>query len=449
MMVSSFDPAATSAWLLELEDSAPGKRAGAFYQRLRQLNGADLETDLRLQSLERLRGPVFAVTETLAQRFLLELDCSQSAARKTAKLCLFLHHELATGYERLSGPLAHQRTLASLGRMLLHFHQLGEMPATAFWRRLYRGLADAWGDGEIDHCLDDPVQATRLSPRQQLYRILAFAALPATRFEAADLQPLYQCLQRGDGLEVRREPGGAQWDFDPAQPAPPRRAEAGNSPYGFGLHFQAERCPLPARIATRLRHYLGQPSAEALSAERRVEEIWVGHARIVEELQHRYQHTETLNWLEVPALELASAEEPPPLERKGVHRYLQARLVHHPQDSLALLEVDRTLPFERLLALKLFDGHLILAVVRWIVPGRFGKPHRYGLDLYRGWPQNVQALIPDQGPRPVILLPDRDVMLLPPARLKLGTEILVDTRTLTSGRLLEWCGDFCAYRFQP
>ncbi|BCX80999.1 hypothetical protein MIT9_P0577 [Methylomarinovum caldicuralii] len=449
--VSTFDPATHPTWLIELEDSTPKKRASALYQRLQQLNGVHLEADSRLQQLERLRGPVFAAAQALAGVLLQEMKDSYLSARKTAKLCIFLQHQLASGYEHLSGPLAHQRILASLGQMLLHFHQLGEPPGTAFWRRLYRGLGDAQANGGLDHHIDDPVQGTRLSPREQLYRILAFAALPASRFEAADLHTLYQHLQRSDGLEIRGDPTEPRWVFDPHQPAPPRHPDTRppSGPWhGFSVRLRQVE-GLPDRIAVRLQHHLGQSPAATLSAERRVEEIWMGHARISEELQHRYQSTETLNWLEVPSLELVTAEDPAPMEQKGIHRYLQAKLSHHPQDSLAVLEVDRTLPCGRLLALKGFDGRLTLGVVRWCIAGKFGKPHRYGLDLYQGQPCCGQALVPELGPQPVIRLPDRNLVFLPPVRLKLGTEILIDAAPAKSGRLLEWSGDFCAYALQP
>ncbi|BCX88305.1 hypothetical protein MIN45_P0674 [Methylomarinovum tepidoasis] len=449
--VSTFDPATISAWLIELEDSKPRKRASALYQRLQQLNGAHLEADSSLQQLERLRGPVFAAAQALAGVFLQEMKDSYLAARKTAKLCIFLQHQLASGYEHLSGPLAHQRVLASLGQMLLHFHQLGEPPGTAFWRRIYHGMGDGQANGELDHHVDDPVQGTCLSPREQLYRILTFAALPASRFEASDLHTLYQHLQRSDGLEIRGNPTEPRWVFDPGQPAPPRHPDADPPTWpwhGFSARLRKEE-GLPHRVAARLQHHLGQPPAEVLSAGCRVEEIWTGHARIAEELQHRHQGTETLNWLEVPSLELVTAADPVPMEQKGIHRYLQAKLTHHPQDSLAVLEVDRTLPFDRLLALKGFDGQLTLAVARWCVAGKFGKPHRYGLDLYQGQPRCGLALIPDRGPQPAIRLPDTNFVFLPPVRLKLGTEILIDAAPTKSGRLLEWSGDFCAYALQP
>ncbi|MBN2701902.1 MAG: hypothetical protein JXR29_10685, partial [Methylothermaceae bacterium] len=148
----------------------------------------------------------------------------------------------------------------------------------------------------------------------------------------------------------------------------------------------------------------------------------------------------------------ATTEPAAPTERVSrVHRRLDGRLRQRRDDPVAVLEIEHieVRPGD-LVILKLLDETRIAAVVRWFQTSFQDSKVRFGLDLFTGKVEHVQAIIPGQGPTPaigIIQARQRDAaLILPPTRIKPGVQIWIGDREAQIIRLLEWTDDFCAYR---
>ncbi len=451
------EPEAVSRWLSDLDGAGIRSRARSLYEALRELNETSLDGKRRLSLLETLRQPVFAASELLARESVRSPVLWQEASRNTAKLSAFLHHELAAGYESLSGPLARQRAIASLGQMILRIIQIGEPVSSGVWRRLYRCYSEARRQGWEEEPVAEPLLQRQISPLRQFQWVLGFVALTPMRFDPSAMGGLFALLQSGI-VEVRFSASAAGWCFDPGQPKGPCRADraaqrSGSVQY---LSLSLAGCPesIDEKIWLRLQHHVGQPAEAAYPVERRVDELWLGWETIVTELSRRRNRRQNVGWLEVPEFELSVPDGFDPISTEGGHiqRRLGAVLKQSRDGERALLETEIAIAGADLVALKFLDGGLQLAVVRWVHPGWFGNPGHFGLDLFVGRSVLVKAIVPRLGPSDVILVSregEGDVLLLPPVKLKPGTEMLVDAGEARVARLLEWTESFCAYRLVP
>ncbi len=451
------EPEAVSRWLSGLDGTGIRKRARLLYEALRRLNGTPLDGAQRLSLLEVLRQPVFTASELLAREFIRSSAPWQETPRNTAKLSAFLHHELAAGYESSSGPLAGQRTIASLGQMILRVIQIGEPVSSGVWRRLYRCYSDTRRQGWDVEPVEEPLLQRRISPLQQFQWILGFVSLAPMRFDPGAMGELFALLQ-GGVIEVQFGVSGAGWCFDPAQPKGPCRADRAAQRSGSVQYLSLSLAGRPesvdAEVWLRLQHHVGHPTEAAYPVERRVDELWVGWETIVTELSRRRSRQPSLGWLEVPEFELSvpDAPEASASENGRVQRRLGAVLKQSPDKCRALLETEVTMAGGDLAALRFLDGGLQLALVRWVHPGWFGNPGRFGLDLFTGRAALVKAIVPRLGPSDAILVSQEgedDVLLLPPVKLKPGMEVLIGVEEACIARLLEWTESFCAYRLVP
>ncbi len=451
------EPAAIARWLTDLERDGVKTQARALYQAVKALNEAGLDQELRLSVLEAVRAPVFAVSDRLAREFARSSAGWEASPRNTAKLSAFLHHELAAGYELLSGPVAGQRTMASLGQMILRVLQMGEPISSAVWRRLYRCYSEGMERDWLAQPVEDPLQKGRISPLQQFQWVLAFVALAPMRFDPAAMEGIYALFPRGV-IAVKFSVSDAGWYFDPDKPRGPCRAERVTGQPGRGSYLSMSLSQRPETISDevwlRLQHHIGQPAEAAYPVERRIDEVWLGWQTIITELSRRQSLRSSMGWLEVPEFEVVvpDGHEQVASGNDRIHRHVKATLKQSRGDRRAILETEVKLPGGDLAALKFLDGTLRLALVRWAHPGWFGNPGRFGLDLFASRVFLVKTIVPKLGPNDAILISqdnEGDLLLLPPVKLKPGMEVLLGDSEARIARLLEWTDSFCAYRLVP
>ncbi|GAB4355073.1 MAG: hypothetical protein Kow0060_06730 [Methylohalobius crimeensis] len=463
-------PEAAAHWLAQMDSAPPKTRGRHLYTVLQAMTGIT-PAEVRLPLLEILRPSVYTASEILARDFTRLAAPLSETARNTAKLSVFLHHQLAAGYESLteeSAPLAGHRALVSLGWMLVRILQLGEPIGSGVWQRLYRLYRQGQTQGWLTRPVADPTRKnTEETPLEAFKHAVMFVALAPMRFDPERLGELYLLLSRyRHAIELNHTPSTDGWYLDLSQPHGPRRA-APEFKQAMDLCLYLNMAPPPAEEGTtpllrRLRHHLGQPQGgEAYTSDRRVDELWCRRESAMAELKRRQSRSPASGeWLTVPEFELAPMDHAPfattepaaPTERVSrVHRRLDGRLRQRRDDPVAVLEIEHieVRPGD-LVILKLLDETRIAAVVRWFQTSFQDSKVRFGLDLFTGKVEHVQAIIPGQGPTPaigIIQARQRDAaLILPPTRIKPGVQIWIGDREAQIIRLLEWTDDFCAYR---
>ncbi len=462
-----FTPTAESAekWLTALQKDGPKSRAHRLYRSLKALNQSSLEPASRLEVLETLRHGIYTTSEMLAAEFTAMTPPLGESARSTAKLSVFLHHELARGYERLPpdpSPFGKQRALASLAWMMLRIVQLGEPLSGSTWRRLFDHYLEGENEGWLDVPVHDPLSpAQTCTPIDSVRCILAFMAMTPMWLEAAWLPRCLLYLERNkDKITITADPSGSCWCFDPRQAKSARFLaatpdNAGNLRY---LRIETKEPPeLPDPIARKWQHQLDQLSSLDYQKEKRVDELWCGRECAVTELERHQRGLRRGNgeWLSVPDFELLLPDAPTGPTHGEVdsdwrrpHRHVNALLKQHRHDSAAIIETHVRLRPGGLLGLKLLDDSIVLAVVRWSRPGMFGNAGRFGLDLLPGRAGIVTAIVPGLGPGPAIHVASpkgNGALVVPQTRLKPGTSILMEENEYRIAKLLEWGDDFSAY----
>ncbi len=457
-------PEATTEWLTTLQKAGPKSRAHQLYRTIKRLNESPSEAESHLAILETLRHAVFATSEMLAAEFTTKTPPLSESARSTAKLSVFLHHELALGYERLPNdhsPLNRQRALASLGWMMLRIIQLGEPISSSTWRRLLNHYREGENEGWLRLPVKEPLsQLDAFSPVDHIKCILALIALTPMRFDATWLPQCMLYLEKNkDKITISDNPSAACWCFDPERAESSRYIcnTPGNDASLRYVHIETREPPeLPESIATRWQHQLNQLSELVYQLEKRVEELWCGWECTESELRRRQRNPPTHNeWLSVPDFEVILPDTPfdstngeTNSDWQRPHRHVNALLKHAPRDLIAIIETHICLRPGDLLGLKLLDETIMLAVIRWAQPGLFGNQGRFGLDLLEGEVRTTTSIVPGLGPGPAIHIvspENHGVLVVPQVRLKPGVSILVEENEYRIAKLLEWGNDFSAY----
>ncbi|HHJ38761.1 MAG: hypothetical protein AXA67_02935 [Methylothermaceae bacteria B42] len=451
-----------------------------LYAILQQLNAEDHAFQTTNEILELLREPLFQCTNSLEKAFTLATYPLPPNFRKMAKLCVFLHYELAQGYESL---LTHsenqdlsfqasfaQKALLSLGRVLLHMVQMGEAVSSSLWRRhnavFLLGRQQDW----LRQNVHDPVLGKQaiLSPFDQFKCNAAFMALLPTRFDPFSARRLFDfVLQNNHLIDTNPKDKQNVWTIEPAQNEGPTPNTSGQPEDPAQLRFSfhpPETLLLPQAMTEQLTRYAGaRASIQNYPMKRQVREVWIGWHTIEKELDRYHGSRENeSHWLQVPDFELApdgseiphSEDFPSPLNagekkrRTLVKRWVEYSLLSNKENDFALLDADDKL-LERgdLVVLKMLDESFIIAAVRWIQPGIRMNRTLYGLECFSGKMEKMLVQLPKQWlDIPGILIKERKELLLPPVKIKHATTIEVGQTTYTVTRLLEWGTDFCAYQ---
>lgn len=459
---------AAARWLAGLESVPAKTRSRHLYAVLKTLNGATMPEAVRLSLLEILRPSVFAASEILARDPVHRTAPLPETARNTAKLSALLHHEMAAGYERLlaeAASVAGHRILVSLGWMLVRILQLGEPLGSSVWRRLYAIYQQAETEGWLTQPVCEPLAGGLAeTPKDRFKCAVTFVALAPMRFEPHLMSELFLFLLRHrQSIELGDTPAADGWSIDLSQSRGPRRAgpELGSHDRLLYLRMSLPQPGLlPPPLMRRLQHHLGQPIPEqAYPLTRRIDELWRGLESIMAELRRRQSRSASSNdWLMVPEFELTPLDNDsstsyasllPASSMSRVHRRLDARLRMSQDDPIAVLETENvSIRPDDLVVLKLLDETLLVAVVRWVQTSIQESKTSFGLDLFEGAVECVQALIVGHGPIHAVVIIDarREIKLvLAPTRLKPGTSIMVGDCETQVARLLEWTDDFCAY----
>ncbi|GAB6068377.1 hypothetical protein JCM13664_16960 [Methylothermus subterraneus] len=456
-------PEAAARWVGELEALPLKVQAGRLYAVLKALHAVTLPAATRLTLLEVLRPSVFAASEILARDAIRFAASLPEMARNAAKLGALLHHELALGFESAlteATPLAGHRAMASLGWMLVRIVQLGEPPKPSVWRRLCRVYRQGETQGWLSRPVNEPLRGGVMeTPEDGFKCALALGALAPAWLDPERVGELFAFLwQQKRRLELSATPVADGWSLDFSCGLGPCRVGSTSSASG-GLYLSL-RLPAagqwPPLLARRLRHCLGQvQNEEDYPLTRRVDELWHGWESIVAELRHRCSPAAN-GWLAVPEFELTPLDHDPsprPLpEASRVWRRLNALLRWRRDDPGAVLEVERVAirPGD-LVALKCLDETRLAAVVRWIRESPQEARIRIGLDRFGEGVEEVQVLV--EGQRPVQAIAtaygESRVLVLPPLRIKPGSQAMIGDRQAQMGRVLEWTERFCAYRWVP
>ncbi len=451
-----------------------------LYTVLQRLNANPPDFQAAFEILALIRTPLFQCADKLEKAFTLAKFPLPPNFRKMAKLCVFLHYELARGYESLltrsdnqdlslQASLA-QKALLSLGLVLLHMAQLGEAVSSSLWRRHGAIFQQGSEQGWLLQNVHEPLIGNQisLSPMDQFKCNAVFMALLPTRFDPLSSRRLFDFLLHNNHLaEVNATDKQNIWVMDITQNNGPIPGTSDLPKDSTRLLFSfqlPENLPIPSSMAQQLAHYAGTwTSIQDYAIKRQVREVWIGWQTIETEMdRYRSSQESDSGWLQVPDLELApnsngtdpyhenNCPAPGTLDRKHrslLKRWVDFPLYSHKENNFALLDADANL-LQRgdLVVLKMLDESLMLATVRAIQPGTQINRSLYGLECFPGKVEKSLVQLPKQWlAMPGILIEERKELWLPPVKIKHASTIEVGGKAYTITKLLEWGIDFCAY----
>ncbi len=458
------------------------QNTGKFlYAILQQINADPPAFQAAFETLELIRKPVFQCADKLEKAFTLAKFPLSPNFRKMAKLCVFLHYELARGYESLlthpdnqdlswQASLA-QKALLSLGFVLLYMAQLGETVSSSLWRRHGAIFQQGSEQGWLLQNVHEPLIGNQisLSPMDQFKCNVVFMALLPTRFDPFSSRRLFDFLLHNKHLIATNETEKQNniWALDLTRNNGPIPSTSDLPKDSTRLLFSfqlPEDLPLPSSMAEQLAHYAGTwASAQDYSIKRQVKEVWIGWTTIESEIdRYRSSKESDSGWLQVPDLELApssNGSDPHqgdsfPISKPGekkhrsfLKRWVDFSLYSHKKNNFALLDADANL-LERgdLVVLKMLDESLMLAMVRAIQPGMQINRTLYGLECFPGQVEKSLIQLPKQWlAMPGILIEERKELWLPPVKIKPASTLKAGEKTYTVTKLLEWGTDYCTY----